>query len=54
MLRYRGWGDYEACRLIDNHDGFTVWYEADGDVVGVLTHNADEDYRRADELLRTG
>ena len=52
VLKYRGWGSYETCRLVENHNGFTVWYETDGDVVGVLTLNADEDYRRADELLR--
>ena len=52
VLKYRGWGSYDACRFVDHHNGFTVWYEADGDVVGVLTLNADEDYSRADELLR--
>jgi len=51
VLKYRGWGSYETCRLVDNHNGFTVWYEAGGDV-GVLTLNADEDHQRADELLR--
>ncbi len=35
-------------------NGFTVWYEADGDVVGVLTLNADDDHQRAYELLRAG
>jgi NADPH-dependent 2,4-dienoyl-CoA reductase/sulfur reductase-like enzyme len=52
VLKYRGWGSYETSRLVDHHNGFTVWYEADGDVVGVLTLNADDDYRRAEELLR--
>lgn len=37
VLKYRGWGTYETCRLVDKHDGFTVQYEADGEVVGVLT-----------------
>ena len=37
--------------VTDHHGGFTVWYESDGDVVGVLTLNADEDYRRAGEIL---
>ena len=52
VLKYRGWGAYETCRLVDDHNGFTVWYETDGEVVGVLTLNADEDYRRGEELLR--
>jgi 3-phenylpropionate/trans-cinnamate dioxygenase ferredoxin reductase component len=52
VLKYRGWGSYETCRLIEHHNGFTVWYEADGDVVGVLTLNADGDQQRAEELLR--
>jgi len=37
VLKYRGWGSYETCRLVDDHNGFTVRYETDGDVVGVLT-----------------
>jgi 3-phenylpropionate/trans-cinnamate dioxygenase ferredoxin reductase subunit len=52
VLKYRGWGNYDTCRLVDNHNGFTVWYESDGEVVGVLSLNADEDHRRAGELLR--
>lgn len=54
ILKYRGWGtSYDRARFVDHHTGFTVWYEADGDVVGVLTLNADEDHRRADEILRS-
>jgi NADPH-dependent 2,4-dienoyl-CoA reductase/sulfur reductase-like enzyme len=53
VLKYRGWGtDYAQSRLVDHHNGFTVWYESGGETVGVLTLNADDDYRRADELLR--
>ncbi|MGV0715847.1 FAD-dependent oxidoreductase [Mycolicibacterium sp. XJ662] len=41
VLRYRGWGTgYDVSRLVDNHNGFTVEYESDGDVVGVLTTRA--------------
>jgi hypothetical protein len=40
-------------RLDDHHNGFTVWYEAGGEVVGVLSFNADDDYRTAGELVRT-
>jgi 3-phenylpropionate/trans-cinnamate dioxygenase ferredoxin reductase component len=52
VLKYRGWGTgYDDSRFVDHHNGFTVWYEADGEVVGVLTLNSDADYRHADELL---
>ncbi|MGE2718389.1 NAD(P)/FAD-dependent oxidoreductase [Mycolicibacterium celeriflavum] len=53
VLKYRGWGvGYDDARFVDHRTGFTVWYESGGDVVGVLTLNADNDYRRAGELLR--
>lgn len=53
-LKYRGWGiPYEHSRLDDHRDGFTVWYEAGGEVVGVLSLNADDDYRSAAELVGT-
>ena len=52
-LKYHAWGDgYEHARLIEHQDGFTVWYESDGAVVGVLTHNADDDYDRGEDLIR--
>lgn len=55
VLKYRGWGlGYDSSRIDDHHNGFTVWYESDGEVVGVLTLNADEDHRRAGQLLRAG
>ena len=54
-LKYHAWGDgFHSSRLIDHDDGFTVWYEAEGRVVGVLTLNADEDYARAEALIRHG
>lgn len=52
-LKYRGWGTgYEHSRLVEHRNGFTAWYEAGGEVVGVLSLNADDDYRHADELVR--
>jgi 3-phenylpropionate/trans-cinnamate dioxygenase ferredoxin reductase subunit len=55
-LKYHAWGDgYGRNRLIRHGDrGFTVWYEADGAAVGVLTLNADDDYDRAEELIAQG
>ncbi|MEE4025277.1 FAD/NAD(P)-binding oxidoreductase [Gordonia sp. PKS22-38] len=54
-VKYHAWGDgYDRCRLIDHRDGFTAWYESDGVAVGVLTHNADDDYELGEELIRVG
>jgi 3-phenylpropionate/trans-cinnamate dioxygenase ferredoxin reductase component len=53
ILKYRGWGTYERSRLVEHRNGFTVWYESGGEIVGVLSLNADDDYRRADDLLRS-
>ena len=53
ILKYRGWGTgYEHSRLVEHRNGFTAWYEAGAEVVGVLSLNADDDYRLADELVR--
>jgi len=54
VLKYRGWGTgYEHSRLVEHRNGFTVWYEAGGEVVGLLSLNADDDYKLADELVRS-
>lgn len=51
-IKYHAWGDgYQRSRMIGRPDGFTVWYEADGAVVGVLTHNADDDYELGERLI---
>jgi 3-phenylpropionate/trans-cinnamate dioxygenase ferredoxin reductase component len=53
-LKYCGWGTgYEHSRLVEHRNGFTVWYESGGEVVGVLSLNADDDYRLADQLVRS-
>jgi NADPH-dependent 2,4-dienoyl-CoA reductase/sulfur reductase-like enzyme len=54
-LKYLAWGDgFDGSRLVDHDDGFTVWYETEGKLVGVLTLNADDDYDRAEDLVRRG
>lgn len=54
-LKYSAWGDgYAHSRLVDHGDGFTVWYERDGALVGVLTHNADGDYELGQQLIVAG
>ena len=52
-LKYHAWGDgFDRAHMVDHDDGFTVWYEADGAAVGVLTHNADDDYDGGEKLIR--
>jgi 3-phenylpropionate/trans-cinnamate dioxygenase ferredoxin reductase subunit len=54
-LKYQAWGDgFDNSRLVEHGDGFTVWYEANERLVGVLTLDADEDYERAESLIRHG
>jgi 3-phenylpropionate/trans-cinnamate dioxygenase ferredoxin reductase subunit len=56
VLKYAAWGDgFDRARPLPRDDGgFTVWYERDGKAVGVLTHEADDDYERGQELVRRG
>jgi 3-phenylpropionate/trans-cinnamate dioxygenase ferredoxin reductase subunit len=55
-LKYAAWGDgYEQTELQPHADGgFTAWYGAAGQIVGVLTHNRDDDYERGSELIAEG
>ena len=52
-LKYVAWGDgYDEAHLIEHDNGaFTVWYAQQGTTVGVLTHEADEDYEKGRELI---
>ncbi|MGW5721251.1 NAD(P)/FAD-dependent oxidoreductase [Amycolatopsis sp. NPDC003865] len=56
VLKYAAWGDgFDRTRPFPRDDGgFTIWYERDGKAVGVLTHEADEDYERGQDLVRRG
>lgn len=56
MLKYAAWGDgHDSSRLVDHGRGaFTIWYGRDGITVGVLTHEADDDYERGSELVAAG
>lgn len=53
QLKYHAWGDgFDAARLVDHGGGsFTVWYAQAGVVVAVLTHDADADYERGEQLI---
>jgi 3-phenylpropionate/trans-cinnamate dioxygenase ferredoxin reductase component len=55
-LKYAAWGDgFDKSRL-EQHSGggFTAWYGRDGRIVGVLAHEADEDYERGRSLIAEG
>ncbi len=55
-LKYAAWGDgYDTGHTVRHDDGgFTVWYGREGKVVGVLTHEADEDYERGGAMVGEG
>jgi 3-phenylpropionate/trans-cinnamate dioxygenase ferredoxin reductase component len=55
-LKYAAWGDgFDRASLVDHGSGsFTGWYSRDGVAVGVLTHDADNDYERGQFLIEQG
>jgi len=55
-LKYAAWGDgYDATRFEPHAEGgFTAWYGLQGRIVGVLAHDADEDYEHGRELIAQG
>jgi hypothetical protein len=54
-VKHHAWGDgFDGDRVVDHDDGFTVWYEAGGKTVGVLTCNADDDYDLGGSLIAAG
>ncbi|HTX07676.1 MAG TPA: NAD(P)/FAD-dependent oxidoreductase [Solirubrobacteraceae bacterium] len=54
-LKYAAWGDgFDEARCVAHGDGFTVCYGRDGKLVGVLTHEADENYERGRESVAQG
>ena len=55
-IKHAAWGDgFDAVRFIPHAGGaFTAWYGLDGRVVGVLTHEADEDYESGKRLIADG
>ncbi len=56
VLKYAAWGDgHDQVRFVTHPEGgFTAWYGRDGVIVGVLTHEADEDYERGEQLIKAG
>ncbi len=55
-LKYAAWGDgYDHARVVAHDDGaFTAWYGREQRIVGVLTHEADDDYERGQKLIAEG
>ncbi|HTX47299.1 MAG TPA: NAD(P)/FAD-dependent oxidoreductase [Solirubrobacteraceae bacterium] len=54
-LKYAAWGDgFEETRIERHGDGFTGRYGRGGRLVGVLAHDADDDYERGSELIAEG
>jgi 3-phenylpropionate/trans-cinnamate dioxygenase ferredoxin reductase subunit len=55
-LKYAAWGDgFDASRLDRDGDGaFVAWYGLEGRIVGVLTHERDDDYERGRDLIAAG
>jgi NADPH-dependent 2,4-dienoyl-CoA reductase/sulfur reductase-like enzyme len=55
-LKYAAWGDGFDQTRFERHPtgGFTAWYGRDQRIVGVLSHEADEDYERGTELIGRG
>jgi 3-phenylpropionate/trans-cinnamate dioxygenase ferredoxin reductase subunit len=55
-LKHAAWGDgFDDVRFDAHADGgFTAWYGRGGRLVGVLAHEADEDYERGRELIAAG
>ena len=54
-LKYWAWGDgWDEQSFESNGEAFTAWYGKEGTLVGVLSHNSDEDYERGRELIERG
>ncbi|WP_217921788.1 NAD(P)/FAD-dependent oxidoreductase [Miltoncostaea oceani] len=55
-LKQAAWGDGWDVDTVRDHGGgaFTAWYGRGGRIVGVLTHDRDDDYDRGSALVRAG
>jgi NADPH-dependent 2,4-dienoyl-CoA reductase/sulfur reductase-like enzyme len=55
-LKYAAWGDGYDVSHFESHSAgaFTTWYGREGRLVGVLTHDADEDYERGQRQIAEG
>lgn len=54
-LKYWAWGDgWDDLIFEDKGEAFTAWYGKEGTLVGVLSHDTDEDYERGREPIERG
>jgi 3-phenylpropionate/trans-cinnamate dioxygenase ferredoxin reductase subunit len=54
-IKYWAWGDgWDERAFEENGEAFTVWYGKEGTLVGVLSHDSDDDYERGRELIERG
>jgi 3-phenylpropionate/trans-cinnamate dioxygenase ferredoxin reductase subunit len=54
-IKYWAWGDgWDEQAFQENGEAFTVWYGKEGTLVGVLSHDSDDDYERGRELIERG
>lgn len=55
VLKQVAWGDgWDEVRVEGGSDGFTAWLAREGRLVGVTTHERDDDYERGRALLEGG
>ncbi len=58
-LKYWAWnGGWDEAKFVEKDgsegEAFAVWYGREGVTVGVLAHNADEEYKEGRELIERG
>ncbi len=54
-LMYAAWGDgWDTADVVEDGEAFTVWYGKEGILVGVLAHEAEDDYERGRRLIAAG
>ena len=54
-LKYWAWGDgWDEQSFEPNGEAFTVWYGKGGKLVGILSHDSDDDYERGRGLIEHG
>ena len=54
-LKYWAWGDgWDELSFESSGEAFAVWYSKEDTLVGVLSHNSDDDYERGRGLIENG
>jgi 3-phenylpropionate/trans-cinnamate dioxygenase ferredoxin reductase component len=54
-IKYWAWGDgWDERTFESDGEAFTVWYGKEGTLVGVLSHDSDDDYERGRGLIERG